>query len=128
MSNNPRLLCVDGIQGRLICKAAAEVDHALRKANLAQTLVPLLLGNVIGGTSPCAPPPLARALRGIRRIVDDLIVDGVVRGTQGRVEYGKEAELCWDEGARCRHCGGRHDESSRAVKRWRRAQSGFDDA
>lgn len=60
--------------------------------------MPLLLRDGIRGSSR-ASPPLALALRGVGCIVDDLVVDRVVCVAEGGVEYGEEAELCWDDGA-----------------------------
>lgn len=59
----------------------------------------LLLRDGFRRSPPRVSPPLAFALCSVRSIVDDLVVDSVVGMAEGWVEYGEEAQLCWDNGA-----------------------------
>lgn len=100
MRNDPRLLCVNSVYRSSIREVAAKVDHALGKANLPQPLVTLLLGDAICRPRARAPPSAAGALRRNRGVVNDLIVNRLIRLAQRRIEQGEEAQLRGHNAAR----------------------------
>lgn len=90
---HPRFLGVDSIYGRTIGKAATKASHALGEADLSETLIALLRGNVLGRLTACAPALVGGGLGGDRGVVDDLVVDGLVRVAKRGVEDGQKAQL-----------------------------------
>lgn len=99
------MLRVDGVDGGAAGKGAAELDHALGEADVAEALVALVARGGRGGAAAAAAARAA-GQGGDRGIVEDLVVEGVVRGAEAGVVDGEEAELGGDDGGRGRGGGG----------------------
>lgn len=98
MQHNPGLLRLDGVQRVPAGEPPAELDHTLGQTDLSQSFVALILGDILGGLPlrPVALTALLLSLLGLgvdRGVVDDLVVEGLVRVAQAGVEYGQEADL-----------------------------------
>lgn len=98
MKDNPGLLRLDRVDGLVARKVSAETNNALCEANLPQPLVALLPGHIF--RRPCSSPVLAGVAAALYprvgvdgRVVDDLVVEGVVGVAQAGVEDGEEADL-----------------------------------
>lgn len=104
MQHDPGFVGIDGIDGRAGSKVSAETCHALREADLAKALVALLLGDVCGWATACAPGSGGRARVGVDgRVVDNLIINRVVGIAQRRVENGEKTELSGRDATRAAH-------------------------
>lgn len=79
MKHHPGLLGVDGIQARAACEASTEADHALGKTDLAQVLIALFGGYMLGREPSSAPALLRGGLGADGGVINYLIVDGLVR-------------------------------------------------
>ena len=92
MQDHTALLGLDGIDGLAAGEAATKLHHALGQANLPQPLVALILGEILRGLPLRSivllfPPPPPGGLGVHRGIVDDLVIDGLVGGSERRVVY-----------------------------------------
>lgn len=79
MENHPGLLGVDGVQARATREASTEAGHALSKADLAQAFIAFFGGYVLGRQPSSASALVGRGLSANGGVVDNLIVDGLVR-------------------------------------------------
>lgn len=115
----PCLLRLDHIDGFSSSESAPELDHALGKTNLSQSLVALILRKSLCGSRLGSAVSFSRRilqllrLRAHRGVVDNLVVNGLVGGAQRRVKDGQKPQLRrYDDIAtwlgrrgRGRHCG-----------------------
>ena len=93
VQDDAALLGLDGIDGLATGEAATKLNHALGQSNLPQTLVALILGEVLRGLPLrpilllfLLPPPQGLGVH--RGIVDNLVIEGLVGGPERRVVYG----------------------------------------
>lgn len=100
MKHHSCLLRINGVDACASSEALTEACHALGKANLAEAFIAILGRNVSGRMASYTTALCGCGLGADGGIVNNLIVNGLVRVAEGGVEDGKEAKVRWDHSPR----------------------------